>query len=131
LPGGTPRATNLDPALSPAGPALAFVHASAALSRAQTFDQKSIAAWYATRSLWVYVPGSQAQPINNAGTAVADPTWSQGGQLLMYVRDDGLWLIDPFAVSARASQVVGRLFSGAWPNYYAYTDWRDQFAWRS
>ncbi len=29
------------------------------------------------------------------------------------------------------SQVVGRLFSGAWPNYYAYIDWRDQFAWRS
>ena len=131
LPGGVPRATNLDPALSPAGPALAFVHASAALSRAQTFDQKSIAAWYATRSLWVYVPGSQAQPINNAGTAVADPTWSKGGQLLMYVRNDGLWLIDPFAVSPRASQVVGRLFSGAWPNYYAYIDWRDQFAWRS
>ncbi len=131
LPGGVPRATNLDPALSPAGPALAFVHASAALSRAQTFDQKSIAAWYATRSLWLYVPGGQAHPVPSAGTAVADPTWSKGGQLLMYVRDDGLWLINPFAGSARASQVVGRLFSGAWPNYYAYIDWRDQFAWRS
>ena len=131
LPGGTPRATNLDPALSPAGPALAFVHASAALSRAQTFDQKSIAAWYATRSLWVYVPGGRAYQITKAGTAVADPTWSRDGQLLLYVRDDGLWLINPRGSQARATQVVGRLFSGAWPNYYAYIDWRDQFAWRS
>ncbi len=131
LPGGTPRATNLDPALSPAGPALAFVHASAALSRAQTFDQKSIAAWYATRSLWLYVPGGQAYQITKAGTAVADPTWSKDGQRLLYVRDDGLWLINPGGSEARASQIVGRLFSGAWPNYYAYIDWRDQFAWRS
>jgi Tol biopolymer transport system component len=132
LPGGIPRATNLDPALSPAGPALAFVHASAALSRAQNFDQADIAAWYATRSLWVYVPGGQAHPITNAGTAVADPTWDAKGTLVMYVRDDGLWLINPFAGSAaRASHVVGSLFSGAWPNYYAYIDWRDQFAWRS
>jgi len=131
LPGGVPRATNLDPALSPAGPALAFVHASAALSRAQAFDQKSIAAWYASRSLWLYVPGGQARPISHAGTAIADPTWSSNGKLLMYVRDDGLWFINPFAGSARAIQAVGRLFSGAWPNYYAYVDWRDQFAWRS
>ena len=132
LPGGVPRATNLDPALSPAGPAVAFVHASSgALSRPQTFDQKSIAAWYATRSLWVYLPGGPAHPITNAGTAVADPTWSTNGQLLMYVRDDGLWLINPEGFKARAVQVVSRLFSGAWPNYYAYIDWRDQFAWRS
>jgi dipeptidyl aminopeptidase/acylaminoacyl peptidase len=132
LPGGMPKATNLDPALSPAGPALAFVHADAGLSRKQTFDQKSIAAWYATRSLWVYVPGGQARPIPSAGTSIADPTWSQGGHLLLYVRDDGLWLINPFAGSgARAVRVVSRLFRGAWPNYYAYIDWRDQFAWRS
>jgi Tol biopolymer transport system component len=131
LPGGMPRATNLDPALSPAGQALAFVHASAALARPQTFDQKSIAAWYATRSLWVYIPGGSAYRISVAGTSVADPTWSKSGHLLMYVRNDGLWLINPFAGSARAVQVVSRLFSGAWPNYYAYIDWRDQFAWRS
>ena len=132
LPGGMPRATNLDPALSPAGPALAFVHASAALSRPQLFDQASIAAWYATRSLWVYVPGGLAHQIPAAGTAVADPTWSSDGKLLLYVRDDGLWLINPFAGSAaRAIPVVSALFSGAWPNYYAYVNWRAQFAWRS
>jgi Tol biopolymer transport system component len=132
LPGGMPRATNLDPALSPAGPALAFVHADAALSRKQTFDQKSIAAWYATRSLWLYLPGGQAHPIGNAGTEVADPTWSADGKLLMYVRDDGLWLINPFGGStARAVPIVGKLFSGAWPNYYADIDWQDQFAWHS
>ena len=131
LPGGVPRATNLDPALSPTGPGLAFVHASAALSRAQTFDQKSIAAWYATRTLWLYVPGGQAHQLSAAGTAVADPTWSSSGKLMLYVRDDGLWLINPESSKARPMKVVGKLFEGAWPNYYAYIDWRDQFAWHS
>jgi Tol biopolymer transport system component len=132
LPGGMPRATNLDPALDPAGQALMFVHADASLSRAQLFNQASIAAWYKTRSLWVYVPGGQAHAIQAAGTAVADPTWSADGRLLLYVRDDGLWLISPFAGQAvRATNIVSRLFAGAWPNYYAYINWRAQFAWRS
>jgi len=131
LPGGTPHATNLDPALSPTGPALAFVHADAALSRKQTFDQKSIAAWYATRTLWLYVPGAPAHPLLAAGTQIADPTWSRSGKLLLYVRNDGLWLINPASSKARPTRVVGKLFVGAWPNYYAYIDWRDQFAWHS
>jgi hypothetical protein len=131
LPGGTPRATNLDPALSPTGPALAFVHADAALSRKQTFDQKSIAAWYATRTLWLYVPGTPAHPLLAAGTQIADPTSSRSGKLLLYVRNDGLWLINPASSKARPTKVVGKLFVGAWPNYYAYIDWRDQFAWHS
>jgi hypothetical protein len=28
-------------------------------------------------------------------------------------------------------RIVARLFSGAWPNYYYYIDWPDQFAWYS
>ena len=131
LPGGTPRATNLDPALSPTGPALAFVHADAALSRKQTFDQKSIAAWYATRTLWLYVPGAPAHQLVAAGTHIGDPTWSRSGRLLLYVRNDGLWLINPASSKARPIEVVGKLFAGAWPNYYAYIDWRDQFAWHA
>jgi hypothetical protein len=132
FPGGTPGATNLDPALAPAGQALAFVHASPAGPRSQAFDQASIAAWYATRSLWLYVPGARARPIPAAGTAVADPAWSADGRLLLYVRDDALWLIDPFAGRAPGPErVVSRLFAGAWPNYCGYIDWRDQFAWYS
>jgi Tol biopolymer transport system component len=129
LPGGKPGATNLDPALSPAGQALAFVHGSSAGPRSQAFDQVSIAAWYATRGLWVYVPGGPPRQISGAGSAVADPTWSFDGKLLLYVRDDALWLIKPFAGTApRPVRIVGRLFAGAWPNYYGYIDWQDQYA---
>jgi hypothetical protein len=28
-------------------------------------------------------------------------------------------------------RIVTRLFAGAWPNFYGYVDWQDQFAWRS
>ena len=132
LPGGMPRATNLDPALSPVGQALAFVHGSGALSRPQTFDQASIAAWYATRGLWEYVPGGRPHPISVAGTAVADPTWSADGRLLLYVRDNSLWLISPSGSTASGpARIVSKLFAGSWPNYYGYIDWPDQFAWHS
>ncbi len=88
---GQPR-----PALSPAGQALAFVHASAAGPPSQTFGQPAIAAWYATRGLWVYPLGGNPHLVSGAGAAIADPTWSADGKLLLYVRGDDLWLINPF-----------------------------------
>ena len=71
----------------------------------------------------------------------ADPTWSADGRLLLYVRGDGLWLLNPSAgrgnpaggipsaTGGRPARVVSRLFKGAWPNHYGYIDWRGQFAW--
>lgn len=143
FPGGVPGPANLDPALSVSGQVvLAFVHCSAAGPPSQTFDQHSIAAWYATRRLWVWILGGNPHLISGAGTAIADPTWSAGGKLLLYVRSNGLWLVNPFAgrgspsggvpslTGGRPARIVSRLFKGAWPNYYGYIDWRDQFAWQ-
>jgi WD40 repeat protein len=82
------------PTWTPCGPRPArrvlFAHAAAAGPPSQTFGQPSIAAWYATRRLWVYPLGGNLRLVSRAGTAIADPTWSADGKLLLYVRDDGL-----------------------------------------
>lgn len=60
---------------------------------------------------------------------MADPTWRADGQRLLYVRDDGLWLLNP--AGGDPVRIVASLFKGAWPDYYYYIDWPDQFAWYS
>ncbi len=142
FPAGIPGPVNLDPAWSPAGePTLAFVHATA--DWPGDFSQQNLAAWYATRRLWVYSLGGNPLRISGAGTGVADPVWSADGDLVLYVRDDGLWLISPAGgkpdsspglpsrTGGPALRIVSKLFAGAWPNYYGYVDWQDQFAWYS
>jgi hypothetical protein len=53
--------------------------------------------------------------------------WAPNGrELLLYVRDDALWLINP--AGGRPGSLVAQLSRGAWPNYYFNIDWRDQFA---
>jgi dipeptidyl aminopeptidase/acylaminoacyl peptidase len=128
LPAGSPGATNTDPSLSPGGRYLAFVHGAA--TSPTDFSQVPVSQWYATRSLWLD-PLATGRPrrLTAAGTSVADPTWSAHGQRLLYVRDDGLWLLRQ--VGGAPVRIVASLFSGAWPNYFYYIDWPDQFAWYS
>lgn len=129
FPGGVPGPTNLDPALAPDGLTMAFVH-GAGSGLPSNFTQASLRAWYATRQLWVYsLTGGNPGVLKAAGTFAADPTWSANSQQLLYVRNDGLWLINIGGGSP--ARIVPSLFRGAWPNYFYYVDWPDQFAWFS
>ena len=116
----------LDPAWSPAG-TLAFVEA-AAQPAAGAFDQRAIARWYATRSLWLLRPAKQA-PMRVAGTqGAATPTWSIDGKSILYVSGDALWLIP--RLGAAPERIAAPLFpQRAWPSDYGRVDWADQFAW--
>lgn len=131
LPGHRPGATTLDPALSPAGYQLAFVHAGAhpPQTSAPPYAQRSIQAWYRTRTLWLdSYTGGNPHRLRAAGTGVAAPQWSHDGRSILFVRDNALWLIH--ANSHRpARRIAGPLFAGHWPNYYGYVSWSDQFAW--
>jgi dipeptidyl aminopeptidase/acylaminoacyl peptidase len=128
LPAGSPGATNTDPALSPGGKYLAFVHGAA--TSPGDMAQGPVSKWYATRALWLDTLASgQVRRLAVAGTSVADPTWSANGKRLLYVRDNGLWLLN--ADGGAPARIVASLFKGAWPNYYFYIDWPDQFAWYS
>lgn len=131
VPGGKPGPTNLDPALSPADYQLAFVHAAVKPPRtsAPLYAQRSIRAWYRTRSLWLdSYTGGNPQRLRAAGTGVAAPQWSRDGRSILYVRDNALWIIRPGG-KRPPRRIAGPLFSGHWPNYYGHIDWADQFAW--
>jgi hypothetical protein len=140
-----PVPVNLDPARGPllgGEPTMAFVHA--APETTSGFGQPVLDAWYKTRQLWIWF-GTGANPyqVAGAGTGVAAPAWSANGKLILYVGDNALWLIDPFGGRVETTpghpalsggppvRVVSRLFAGAWPDYYGYTDWQSQFAWYS
>jgi hypothetical protein len=91
------------------------------------FSQQSIVAWYATRKLWIYERAGHPYLVSGAGAGVADPVWSANGTLILHVRGNGLWLINPRG--GPDMRIVGKLFAGAWPNFFGYVDWQDQFAW--
>jgi len=139
-----PGPVNLDPApfplLDEGEPTLAFVHA--APETTASFSQAVLNAWYKTRELWLWHgTGGNPYQVAGAGTGVAAPTWSADGKVILYVRDNALWLIDPFGGRVESTpghpaqsggppaRVVSQLFAGAWPDFYGYTDWQSQFAW--
>ena len=134
----TPSPVNLDPAAPRSGsgePLLAFVHG--AQEKTAGHGRRGLLAWYQTRRLWVWAGiGGNPLPVTRAGAGVAAPAWSADSRDILYVRDDALWLIPMFTANgalsgAPAVSVVGRLFTGNWPNVDGFTAWQSQFAWYS
>jgi Tol biopolymer transport system component len=89
----------LDPALSPDGLQVAYVVARQ--------SEKSDAAWYATRRLWIadIADLSDGHPVAGAGPGAALPTWSADGQVLRYSTATGVAMIN--STGGRAVVISG------------------------
>lgn len=115
----------LDPAWSPDGSTLALVRAPYRASPG--FPQNVVAAWYGAHQLWLYDPARRSLRELNAGGASV-PAWSADGNSLLYVAQDGIWLLP--GLTERPVRIAGPLFPpGNWPTYYGQVDWPSQFAW--
>lgn len=119
LPAGS---VSVDPALSPTGQ-IAFVEGRA--SSSYTSDPAQVSAWEAGHTLWVATRGSQKAAPVNGGQGASAPRWSPDGRQLMFVKDDGLWIVP--AAGGRPARVASGLAEPA--DYYGQEQWLFQYAW--
>jgi len=99
------------------------------LFNCQTSEPGRLAAWIATRTLWLEnSDGSGARPLPAAGGGIYQPVWSQDGSGILYVRDNSLWLIEKDG--SNPQKILGPF--PTWKKdpfgYYGYS-WHEDFAW--
>lgn len=123
-----PSLVTVDPAWSPGGQTLAF--AEAPNITVGPWTQQRIAAWFAAHQIELIDLATDAIRRLEAATGAADPVWSTDGKRLLYVRDDGIWLLP--SLSSPPVEIASPLFPvNNWPQYYAQVAWSSQFAWWS
>jgi dipeptidyl aminopeptidase/acylaminoacyl peptidase len=122
-----------DPVWSPSGSTLAYVAAPS--ENTMEFLAPAVSSWYASHVLQLYNPESaSAAPVETA-TGATVPIWSGNGKGLLYVANNGLWLL-PYP-TAQPTEVASPLFGQATsplsgpgiPSYYGEIDWSQQFGW--
>jgi WD40 repeat protein len=130
-PGHPGSGVSLDPAWSPNGSLLAYVRAPVALT-----DGWSPAAWFTDHALYVWNPHSDATRRLGAISGAQVPTWARNARQLLYVANDGLWLISA-AAGGKPTEIAHPLFQPAGlyttgnEDYYHQVPWGAQFSWSS
>jgi hypothetical protein len=122
-----PRDVTLDPAWSADGRELAYVQAPDRTTGPWT--QSVVSRWYEDHELRILDARTGAIRIVPAARGAAVPVWSPNGKSLLFVGEDGIWLLPHLRDDA--VEIVRPLFKGRWPNYFGQTAWPAQFAWWS
>lgn len=133
-----PGTVALDPSASPDGRQVAFVHAvsrgeaggwvscsttSACNDRASQEAQarQALLSWMRARTLWLLDPQTGAtRQVLAAGSGVYGPVWSRDGKALLFVKENGIWLLDLAAGQAR--RIVYPLVDD-WAPFGFYGQW--------
>ena len=119
------RAVTLDPVWSPNGEQLAFVEAPDLTSSG--WAQPVLKNWYADHRLRLYDTRVTTLRAERGATA---PLWSADGKRILYVDDDGIWLLTRGV--SQPVEIARPLFKRSdWPAYYGQMAWPAQFAWWS
>ena len=120
---------SLDPAWSPNGSTLIYLvgHDLGNAGNAG-FAQPAVARFYDTLQLWRYDATTGASTELSAAKGAVVPIWARSANSLMFVADDGLWLLKN--LEGVPSEIAGPLFRPKdWNAFFAQIDWTDRFAW--
>jgi dipeptidyl aminopeptidase/acylaminoacyl peptidase len=118
----------LDPVWSPNGKQLAFVEAPDRLQGG--WGQNVLSKWYGQHVLRVYDLHTHRLRTVAAAKGATIPLWSASGKSLLYVDDDGVWLLP--TLDAKPARIATPLFApSSWPSYFGQIAWPSQLSWWS
>ena len=118
----------LDPEWSPSGDQVALVEAPD--RHAGGWGQDVLTRWYGQHVLRIYNTRTHRLRTIRAAAGATAPLWSPDGKSLVYLADDGVWLLP--SLDAKPVQIATPLFTPSnWPSYFGQIAWSAQMSWWS
>jgi hypothetical protein len=120
---------SFDPVWAPDGSQLAYLVGKEVGGESEPgFLQSPVSSWYNSLQLWLYSTRTGRSTELPAAKGAVMPIWSADSKSLLYIDNDGLWLLK--TPKSQPSEVTGPLLpSNDWNPYYAQVHWAGLFAW--